>query len=269
MKIKAGGIETNCELSGEGAPLVLIHGFTDNLTMWYNQVPVFVRHFKVLTYDARGHGETETPAGDLSMELFADDLRALLGTLGIERVCVLGYSMGGRIGLRFALKYPEMTAALVFANSGVMGSDVQPTAEQMTEMAELHKQMMELLETEEIEAIADGMAERSFSPGFRDKDPAVFRQYKDVKLPNAPGHYFSIMQAIVQDITHPPDLTQLSCPALIIADDRDAFMALDVAKAMERAIRDVTVKVLPTGHAAAIEAPQAFNEAVLGFMNRL
>jgi pimeloyl-ACP methyl ester carboxylesterase len=269
MRIGAGGIETNYEVTGEGASLVLIHGFTDNLNMWFNQVPVFSRRFKVLTYDLRGHGKTEIPEGRFSMEIFADDLRALLEALDVEKACVLGYSMGGRIGLEFALRYPQMTTGLVFANSGVRGSRVQATAEQIAELVERRKQMVELFETGDIEVVADGMAERSFSPGFRDGNPAEFQKFKDIKLQNDPGHYLAIMQAMVEAVTNPPDLTQLGCPALIIAGERDGFMALDEAKSMEQAISDVTVTILPTGHAAAIEAPQAFNQAVLDFVGRL
>jgi 3-oxoadipate enol-lactonase len=67
----------------------------------------------------------------------------------------------------------------------------------------------------------------------------------------------------------PPDLSGLRSPALIIAGDRDSFMAVEEARAMEKAIADATVVILPTGHAAAIEAPEAFNQAVLDFMSRL
>lgn len=269
MKVKAGGINMNYELSGEGACLVLIHGFSDNLTMWYNQVPEFTKQFQVLTYDVRGHGQTETPEGEFSMDLFADDLHALLGALNIERACVLGYSMGGRIGLQFALKYSEMVTGLVFANSGVMLPDIQPSPEQIAEMMERREQMMDLIETDDIEAIADAMAERSLSPGFKDKEPATFQRYKEVKLQNNPKPYLPIMQAMTEAMANPPDLTQLRCPALIIAGEHDSFMAVDVASSMEKAIKDATVKILPTGHAAAIEAPEEFNKAVLGFMNSL
>lgn len=269
MKIKANGIEVNYELSGQGPCLVLIHGFSDNLTMWYNQVSVFTEKYQVLTYDVRGHGKTETPKGDFSMDLFAADLHALMGELDIDKACVLGYSMGGRIGLQFALKYPENITGLVFANSGVPGPDIQPTPEQITEMMERRQQMMDMIETGDIEAIADTMAEGSLSPGFRDKEPAVFQKYKDVKLQNDPGPYLPIMQAMTAAMANPPDLSQLKCPALIIAGEHDGFMATGVADSMEKAISDATVTMLPTGHAAAVEAPDDFNRAVLDFMKRL
>jgi 3-oxoadipate enol-lactonase len=269
MRIRAGGVEVSYELSGEGNCLVLIHGFTDNLSMWYNQVPTFARHLKVLRYDVRGHGETETPEGELSIKLFAEDVHSLLGALEIERACLLGYSMGGRIALQFALDHPESTTGLIFANSGVRGSGVQLSEEQVAELVERREQMLKMFETGDIEVIADGMAERSLSPGMRDREPTVFQQYKEVKLRNDPRHYLAIMEAMVQAMASPPDLTQLGCPVLIIAGDRDSFMAVEEARAMEGAIGDATVTVLPTGHAAAIEAPEAFNRAVLDFMNRL
>ena len=115
MKITANGIGMNYKLSGRGECLVLIHGFTDNLNMWHNQVPEFEKHCRVLTYDVRGFGWTDK-GGDYSMSLFADDLWHLLNALGIRSACVLGYSMGGRIGLEFALSHPEMTKGLIFAN---------------------------------------------------------------------------------------------------------------------------------------------------------
>jgi len=150
-----------------------------------------------------------------------------------------------------------------------LAGDVQPSPEQLAEMEERRGQMMEMMGTGEIEQIADAMAERSCSPGFRDRDPTAFQSYKDVKLRNDPRHYLGIMQAMAQAAASPPDLTQLTCPALIIAGDQDAFMAVEVARSMERAIKDVSLTILPTGHAAAIEAPQDFNQAVREFMKRL
>ena len=88
-------------------------------------------------------------------------------------------------------------------------------------------------------------------------------------IENDPRHYPAILESLVQAMASPPDLTELHCPALIIAGDRDSFMAVEEARAMEKAIADATVVVLPTGHAAAIEAPRAFNQAVLDFISRL
>ncbi len=262
MKIKANGIKMNYELSGEGNCLVLIHGYTDNLNLWYNQVPAFSEHYRVLTYDVRGFGKTEVRGGTYSMGLFAEDLRALLEALGIESACVLGYSMGGRIALEFAQTCPETAAGLVLANSG-MGETPS------REMQERRKMMVDVLQQGDIEVISELMTEASFSPGLKDRNPTAYEKYKSIKMQNNPSEYLAVMQAIVGAIDSPADFGSLRCPTLIIAGDRDGFMDVSVGEAMRDAIPDAEMHVLPTGHAAAIEEPEAFIRIVLGFLERL
>ena len=262
MKIKANGIEMHYELSGEGKCLVLIHGFSDNLNMWYNQVPEFEKRYQILTYDLRGFGRTEITSGSYSMKLFADDLYELLTILGIRSACLLGYSMGGRIGLEFALKHPEMTTGLIFANSGVGEA-------RTAEMEERLKLMGDILQQGEIEAISEMMAVSSFSPGFKEKKPVIFEKYKSIKMQNDPSAYSAIMQAMFAEADAIPDLSSLKCPVLIIAGESDSFMEVAVAESMKSSIENSVLKVLSTGHAAAIEAPEEFNRAVLDFVERL
>ena len=97
MKIQANGISMNYELGGSGRYFTLIHGAGDNLNAWYNQVPAFSQHYRVLTYDVRGHGQTELPEVELTMELWVDDLYALLKALNINETVLLGFSMGGQL----------------------------------------------------------------------------------------------------------------------------------------------------------------------------
>ncbi len=269
MKIKTDKISLNYEIEGEGDCLILIHGFSDNLSMWYNQIPEFSKRYRILSLDVRGHGKTEAPEGEFSMNLFAKDVRALLNGLHIEKACVLGYSMGGRIALQFALDYPEMVTGLVFANSGITGKDYQMPEEQMREMMERRQQMMEMFKTANMETIADTMAERSMSPGIRDANPALFKKYKEIKMKNSPKYYTPIMQAMMTAAADPPDLSRIKCPVLIIAGEQDGFMSLDIAEYMKKTIRQASLKVFPTGHASALEAPNDFNQAVLDFMKRL
>lgn len=262
MRVHANGISMHYELSGEGLCVVLIHGYSDNLSMWYNQVSEFTKNYQVLTYDVRGFGETEITKGNYSMKLFAEDLYELLQVLNIKSACVLGYSMGGRIGLEFALTHSDMTVGLIFANSGIGA----PTS---SEVEERRKVMMNILQKGNIEEISEMMTVSSFSPGFNEKDPVIFQKYKAIKMQNNPLSYHEIMQMMVAEATAPPDLGRLICPTLIIAGESDGFMPLDVAETMKRSIKDAVLKVLPTGHAAALEAPESFNKAVLDFLEGL
>ena len=136
-------------------------------------------------------------------------------------------------------------------------------------MEERRKQMMGVLEIGDIELIAEDMTDRSLSPGFKDRAPDVFQKYKEVKLRNSSRHYLEIMQAMMAAMANPPDLRQLKCPTLIIAGEYDSLSPVDAVFSMAKAIPDAAVRILPTGHASAIEAPEVFNRAVLEFINRL
>lgn len=261
MKLTANGIEMNYALSGKGECLVLIHGLTDNMNMWYNQLPEFEKHCQVLSYDVRGSGQTDK-AGDYSMRLFADDLYELLKSLGISSACVLGYSMGGRIALEFALSHPEMTRGIVFANSGI-GAPLS------AEMEERRKILVGVIQDGNNEVISEIMAVASFSPEFKQRNPAAFQSYKEVKLQNDPSSYLAIIQVLLKSFDTPVDLSRLGCPALIIAGEYDGFMEVSVGKSMKRAIKNSVLTLLPTGHAAAIETPAEFNQAVLDFVKGL
>lgn len=261
MKIEAKGIVMNYELTGQGPCLVLIHGAGDNLKMWYNQVPVFCQRYKVLTYDVRGFGQTQSPEGEYSMALFAEDLYQLLKALKIDEAFLLGYSMGGRIALELAIQHPEVAKALVLANSGV-GGPRPPQA------VERFQAMLELLQKGDVATIAEEMTTGAFSPGFKANNPEAFERYKALKLEVDPGSFARAMMALAADI-RPPDLGQIRCPTLIICGQNDSYMTPDVARSMQQAIPGSELRVMPTGHAAAIEAPESFNAAVLEFLSRL
>jgi len=119
------------------------------------------------------------------------------------------------------------------------------------------------------QVISELMAAASFSPNFKERNPAVFQRYKDVKMQNDPSSYPAIMRVLLESFETPVHLDRLHCPVLIVAGDSDTFMEVSVADSMQRAIRGAVLKVLPTGHAAAIETPVEFNQVVLDFVTGL
>lgn len=106
MKIRANGISMNYEIKGKGENLILIHGAGDNLNMWYHQVPEFSKSYRVITYDVRGSGKTESPQEEYSISLFANDVYELMRGIKVEGAYLIGYSMGGRVALDLALNHP-------------------------------------------------------------------------------------------------------------------------------------------------------------------
>jgi len=116
-KIKTGDIQTYFEIHGAGEPLVFIHGLGSSGRDWQFQLPVFTPHFQVITYDVRGHGQTDKPPGPYSVPMFADDLKALLDALEIRKAHIVGISMGGMIALQLTASCPDVVKSQAIVNS--------------------------------------------------------------------------------------------------------------------------------------------------------
>lgn len=266
MKILANGININYELAGSGQLLTLIHGAGDNLNAWANQVPAFSEHYKVLTYDVRGHGQTDLPEGELTTELWVEDLYGLLKALNVGETYLLGHSMGGAIALQFTLTHPEMVKALVLSNSGGALPRRAEDMEAMRLMAASRQAQIEAVKREGVEAIIEDRFSRMFPPGFMDKHPDTANWYKSVLLQNKPEGYLRVMARMGGRPTTPPDLSKITCPTLVIAGEYD-FGGPSGAEATHEAIRGSQLKVFPTGHAPAIELPMEYNKVVMAFLD--
>ncbi len=179
-------VELAYEEQGEGTPLLLVHGFPLNASIWSSLRPYWRPGVRVICPDLRGFGRSPVTGGVYSMELLAADLLALLDRLQIERVVLAGHSMGGYIGLAFARAYPERLAglALVASQAGAdtperrqgrldsaaqveragVAQVAESMAERLTARAELLEPLKALMLTADRRAVAGalrGMAGRS------------------------------------------------------------------------------------------------------------
>ncbi|MCD1295345.1 hypothetical protein CUJ83_10070 [Methanocella sp. CWC-04] len=119
-KVKTNDIDTYYEIAGKGQPIVFIHGGFVDHDMWAPQVEYFSRKYKVITYDLRGHGKTGgSKKKKYSIELLADDLKALIDALAIEKPVICGLSLGGMVAQAFAVKYPDSLGALILSDTAI------------------------------------------------------------------------------------------------------------------------------------------------------
>jgi len=263
MRIKANGISMNYEVTGNGRWLTLIHGAGDNLEAWWNQVSVFSQHHRVLTYDVRGYGQTETPPGEYTTDILVQDLYELLKALGINGTYVLGYSMGGRVAVELTLSHPELVKALIISNSGMAPHPAQPKGD--ARMMKLRQERMKTFEKHGLESTMDESTAMVFSPGWSEQNLEVFEHYKRIRLKNDPEAYLVAMRAMVWRMPH-PDVSGIRCPTLIIAGEKDSLMGAESGRATQELIAGSHLKIMATGHASAIENPQEFNSIVLAFL---
>lgn len=267
MKITANGTSMNYQIAGDGDWLVLIHGAGDNLQAWYNQVPAFSKQYKVLTYDTRGHGQTDVTEREYTTGTWADDLHALLIALGVRRASVLGYSLGGMIAVTLAAEHPEMVDALVLA--GVAGAALGLGDRQTWE--QLRKTQIELLEREGMAGIfkerTDAVTSTMFSPGFVEKNPTVIDKYRQVLPATRAEGYRKVLESMGRRGC-PVDYPKITCPALIIVGAYDLWSGPEAGKVLQQRIPGSELVILPTGHACQIERSGEFNEAVLSFLHK-
>ena len=109
-------------------PLLFVHGWTCNRTHWRDQVPYFANKHRVVAVDLRGHGESDKPDQDYTIEGFVEDVAWLIGELGLERPVVVGHSMGGVIALNLARQHPKLVSAIVMVDSPIcpLPEDIRP-----------------------------------------------------------------------------------------------------------------------------------------------
>jgi len=111
--VKVNDVNLYYEVSGQGAPLILIMGLRRNVSWWYQQIPDLSQHFRVIAFDNRGAGRSDKPVMEYSISLFADDTAGLMNALGIKTAHILGISMGGYIAQELAIRHPEMVRSLI------------------------------------------------------------------------------------------------------------------------------------------------------------
>lgn len=115
--LSTNGLHIYYEEYGQGRPLILLHGATDNHKLWKPFIPEFSKFFRVIAPDTRGHGRTLNPSGELSYQVMADDLAEFIQTLELEKPLIFGYSDGGQTALDFGMRYPDIPGALVIGGA--------------------------------------------------------------------------------------------------------------------------------------------------------
>jgi 2-succinyl-6-hydroxy-2,4-cyclohexadiene-1-carboxylate synthase len=265
MKIHASGMSINYEIEGQGENLILIHGAFDNLNMWYNQVPIFSKNYRVITYDIRGFGKTESPANEYSISLFAEDLYELTKAIEIENAFCLGFSLGGSIAVQLAIDHPEIVKALVLTNSSAGLAIATPSPRAL----ERGQEILELLDTGDIRTAAELMAAAAFSPDFKSKNPVEFERFIKSKLQNDPHKLAQVMRSLRGGVSAPDISSRLKCPTLIIVGEYDSGMGPKQGKQLQQAIPNSKLVILAAGHSSPFEAPDEFNRAVLEFLSEL
>jgi pimeloyl-ACP methyl ester carboxylesterase len=250
-RARLNGIEIDYEVTGTGPVVLLGHGYGSTHHMWDDQHRALADRWRVVSWDMRGHGETDSPSDpkQYSAALIVADMRALLQHLGVERAIIGGLSLGGYVSLAFALAHPEMTQALVICDSG-------PGYRNAEARAQWNQRAQERAASLESKGL-DALTRRS-----KETQQAVHR--------SAQGLAHAARGMLSQEGSQVIDgLASIRVPTLVIVGDQDQpFVA--PSEYMAKKIAGARLAVIPgAGHSSNLDQPEIFNRVLREFLTTL
>jgi len=240
----------------DGKPvLVLSHSIGTDHGMWEPQMPDLLSRFQILRYDTRGHGASDAPAAEYSIEQLGHDVLALADTLGIPQFAFCGLSLGGMIGQWLAAKDPNRVTALILANSS---PHHPPPSNWDTRRKIVLEQGMP--------GITDMAMQRFFSPETLARGDAYAASIRSLLLGTSPVGYAGCCSAI-RDMDNRKLLADIRIPTLVISGDRDVSTPwTGHGEVLARDIPGAQAVHLPAAHLSNLERPRSFTSAVLNFL---
>lgn len=258
MKTLVNGITLGYTDKGAGLPLVFLHAFPLNRTMWAPQEAALSPPFRVVAPDLRGHGESDAPLWHYSLDQAADDVRGLLDRLAIRQAVFVGLSMGGYILFAFYRKYADRVKGLVLADTRAQ-PDTDEGKQARFEMAQIaYKQGRG--------AIADIMIPKLLSPATIRTRPDLVQCVREMIEGNQVSGIAGDLMAMAERPDSVPLLRRIACPVQIIVGELDVATPPAEAKLMAEHIPNARLAVIPgAAHLANLEQPESFNRIVRDF----
>lgn len=257
MKKLLRGIEIAFDDEGSGAPVVLLHGYPFNRTMWREQVEALKKNHRVIVPDLRGHGESAVTPG-ATMEDMASDVAALLESLDVSRPALGGLSMGGYVALAFSRLFPSQVRAFVLADT---------RAQADTEEAKQNReQQAQKALSEGMEAIADGFLPKLLAPATLNGRPDTVKRVRDMIVGTNPAGAAAALRGLAQRQNQIPFLFRIIAPTLIVVGSEDTLTPVADSELMHREIGGSRLKTIEgAGHVSNLENTEEFNRALVEF----
>lgn len=253
------GVAINTRVDGDaGKPwIVLSNSLGANLSMWEDQIGVLSETHRILRYDTRGHGASDTPEGPYGFDDLVGDVLGVMAAHGIETADFMGLSMGGMTGLGLALDHPGRFRRVICADG---------RADAPQGFRDMWDQRIAAVEAGGLAAIVEGTLASWLTEDWRAAHPARVEAVREMVLGNDPSGYVSCCKAL-KELDYLRRLGDVTIPVRYVGGARDMGAAPEVMQAMADATPGgIYVSIPDAAHVANINAPQAFNAAVVEFL---
>lgn len=261
MRIKAGKIEINYELSGniEGPVVMLSHSLGSSSIMWEPQQAALEGRYRLLHFDTRGHGKSDAPDGAYSLEGLAGDAIALLDTLGIDKVHFVGLSMGGMIAQCLSLQYGDRLCSLVLCD----------TAADMPELTQpVWQERIDAARSKGMSALVEGTLERWFTAPYLKRNNPWIERIRQGFIHTEVDGFVGCSEAI-RRLNYLERLNEIQLPTLIMVGEDDPGTPVEMSEAIHARIPNSELVVIPSAaHLSNIEQAEIFNRNLVDFLER-
>ena len=263
-KVRAGDITMNYDQQGSGEPLVLIPYLAADYACYAFQVADYSKHFTCVSVDLRGTGESDKPSGVQSTEMFADDVAALMQTIGIDKAHIYGLSLGAATGLWLAAKYPDRVKSLSLHSCWPKSDPFLKTVVRGWQvMARAIDSMPEL--------VIQGIFPWCFTPELYARKPEYIQALSDFvrSRPKQPVEAFIQESDAVMAHDAEAQLGKIRAPTQITFGRHDLVTSTRFADPLKNGIKNSELYIFEDcSHAALYENVPAFNEKTLAFLNK-
>lgn len=248
---------------GDGPAVVLLHAFPLRAQQWDAQIEALSDRFRFIAPDLMGFGSSSAPDDEslYSMDSYADDVAALLDELGLDKVVLVGLSMGGYIAFAFLRRHGDRVSALVLADTKAEADPPAAIEKRTNQQAQVRAEGTAGL----IEALGGAL----LGEATRSKNPEVVEATKRL-MDNPHGGFVGALEAMKNRPDSTGELASISVPTLVIVGENDGVTPPDASRAMNEAIPGSRLVVIPeSGHLSNLEAPEAFTGALGEFLSSL
>jgi 3-oxoadipate enol-lactonase len=252
-------IRTNYRVSGGGDRWVtFVTGIANDLTMWDVQAAALESGFQVLCYDLRGHGGSETPAGEYTMELLVTDLRELLDSLSIRKTYLVGLGLGGAIAQAFAVEHQERLLGLMPCCC---------RARMVPDFAAMWHKLRETVQKDGLETIVEPTVQRWFSDEFKAANPEILEKVRAMIRRTTREGYLGVTAAFL-GLNVEDGLGRIGVPTLYVSGAEDKLGGPPaLMEGLSRKVKGARhVSVPNAAHIANIQNPAGFNAVLEGFV---
>ncbi len=259
MKIKTNGIGINYVIEGKGPWLVMSHSLACDLSMWDEQAVLLKKQFRVLRFDTRGHGASDAPIGAYSLDMLSEDLRGLLDGLKVENPHFIGLSMGGMIGMTFALKYPNRLRSLVLCDT---------SSRIPSEASAIWEGRIKTATEQGMEPLVEPTLKRWFTEPFFNANSAMMTRVGKLIRATPVAGFAGCCHAI-RPLNLTSKLGAITCPVQVVVGEQDAGTPVAMSRDIVNAIPGSELVIIPSAsHLSNLEQPAKFNDVVSGFLSK-